>query len=67
MLEFSLQVFQPDDAQNAWRLAKMWANLADASMQLSVTHLGMHNLDLFSNLNGCFLQNQSILKIFSKS
>lgn len=45
MHEFSLKVFRPDDAPNAWRLAKMWANLSDASMQLSVTHLGMHNLD----------------------
>lgn len=34
-------MFQPDDDPNAWMLAKMWANISDASMQLSVVHLGM--------------------------
>ncbi|CAG2246850.1 ALOX5 [Mytilus edulis] len=51
-------VFQPDDAPNAWRLAKMWANLADASMQLSVTHLGLTHV-LMEGIAICVHRNLS--------
>ncbi|XP_052076730.1 polyunsaturated fatty acid lipoxygenase ALOX15B-like [Mytilus californianus] len=51
-------VFQPDDEPNAWRLAKMWANLADASMQLSVTHLGLTHV-LMEGIAICVHRNLS--------
>ncbi|XP_052077161.1 polyunsaturated fatty acid lipoxygenase ALOX12-like [Mytilus californianus] len=51
-------VFQPDDDPNAWRLAKMWANLADASMQLSVVHLGLTHL-LMEGVAICVHRNLS--------
>ncbi|XP_063413949.1 polyunsaturated fatty acid lipoxygenase ALOX12-like [Mytilus trossulus] len=51
-------VTQPDDDQNAWRLAKMWANLADASMQLSVVHLGLTHL-LMEGVVICVQRNLS--------
>ncbi|VDI74007.1 lipoxygenase [Mytilus galloprovincialis] len=51
-------VFQPDDDPNAWMLAKMWANISDASMQLSVVHLGLTHL-LMEGVAICVHRNLS--------
>ncbi|CAC5423022.1 ALOX5 [Mytilus coruscus] len=52
-------VFYPTHDQNVWKLAKMWSNLADASIHLGVVHLGLTHL-LMEGVAICVHRNLSI-------